>query len=70
MGCQGIGIGRLMVAVIEQSHDEQRIIWPSGVAPYQIHLIALRTNHRSWTQRNLSMKNCKQSGMKFSMRSR
>ncbi len=44
MGCYGIGTGRLMAAVIEQSHDEHGIIWPSSIAPYHIHLIALGTN--------------------------
>ncbi len=44
MGCYGIGTGRLMAAVIEQSHDERGIIWPPGIAPYHIHLISLGTN--------------------------
>jgi len=43
MGCYGIGSGRLMAAVVEQSHDERGIIWPLTVAPYHIHLIALGT---------------------------
>jgi prolyl-tRNA synthetase len=41
MGCYGIGTGRLLAAVIEESHDEKGIIWPPEIAPYQIHLIAL-----------------------------
>jgi len=41
MGCYGIGLGRLMAAIIEVSHDGQGIIWPASVAPYQVHLIAL-----------------------------
>ena len=44
MGCYGIGAGRLMAAVIEQSHDERGIIWPLDIAPYLIHLITLGTN--------------------------
>lgn len=44
MGCYGIGTERVMAAVIEQSHDEQGIIWPPSIAPYHIHLIALGTN--------------------------
>ncbi len=35
MGCYGIGIGRTLAAVIEQSHDDDGIIWPMPVAPYQ-----------------------------------
>ncbi len=41
MGCYGIGTGRLLAAVIEESHDEKGIIWPPEIAPCQIHLIAL-----------------------------
>ncbi len=36
MGCYGIGVGRTMAAVIEQSHDEYGIVWPMSVAPYQV----------------------------------
>jgi len=41
MGCYGIGLGRLMAAVIEQHHDDKGIIWPAAIAPYQIHLCPL-----------------------------
>jgi prolyl-tRNA synthetase len=41
MGCYGIGLGRLLACVIEQHHDDQGIIWPSLVAPYQVHLVSL-----------------------------
>lgn len=41
MGCYGMGTGRLLAAVIEESHDEEGIIWPPEIAPYQIHLVAL-----------------------------
>jgi prolyl-tRNA synthetase len=41
MGCYGIGIGRLLAAVIEQNHDEKGITWPVSLAPYQIYLCAL-----------------------------
>jgi prolyl-tRNA synthetase len=36
MGCYGIGISRTLQAVIEQSHDENGIIWPWAVAPFQV----------------------------------
>lgn len=36
MGCYGIGISRTMAAAIEQHHDEQGIIWPAAIAPYQV----------------------------------
>ncbi len=41
MGCYGIGIGRLMAAVIELNHDDKGIIWPSAIAPYQVYLCPL-----------------------------
>ncbi len=41
MGSYGIGISRLMAAIVEQSHDEQGIIWPIGIAPYSVNLIGL-----------------------------
>jgi len=41
MGCYGIGIGRAMAAVIEQSHDQYGPIWPMSIAPYQVHICAL-----------------------------
>lgn len=44
MGCYGIGLGRLMGAVVEISHDEKGIIWPESIAPYQIHLIRIENS--------------------------
>lgn len=41
MGCYGIGVGRLMAAIIEVHHDERGIIWPASIAPYQVHLCLL-----------------------------
>jgi prolyl-tRNA synthetase len=41
MGCYGIGTERLLAAVVESNHDEQGIIWPPELAPYQAHLVAL-----------------------------
>ncbi len=41
MGCYGIGVSRLMAAIIEQRHDEHGIDWPSHLAPFQLSLITL-----------------------------
>jgi prolyl-tRNA synthetase len=41
-GSYGIGPGRVLAAIVEQSHDEDGIIWPDSVAPYDIHLVALK----------------------------
>jgi len=40
-GSYGIGVGRSVQTIIETHHDEKGIIWPSAVAPYQVHLLAL-----------------------------
>ena len=41
MGCYGIGITRTVAAVIEQNYDDDGIVWPWPVAPYQVHLLNL-----------------------------
>lgn len=41
MGCYGIGVSRILSAVIEQHHDAAGIIWPGAIAPYQVHLIPI-----------------------------
>ncbi len=40
-GCYGIGVSRLMGAIIEASHDDNGIIWPESVAPFKVGLINL-----------------------------
>ena len=46
MGCYGMGVTRLVAAVIEQNHDDNGIIWPTPLAPFQLHIIALN-GHKS-----------------------
>ena len=41
MGCYGIGIGRTMASVVEDSHDDYGPIWPMSIAPYQVQVCAL-----------------------------
>ncbi|MEI6346039.1 MAG: aminoacyl--tRNA ligase-related protein [bacterium] len=41
MGCYGIGLGRLMGAVVEVLSDADGIVWPDAVAPFRVHLIAI-----------------------------
>lgn len=41
MGCYGIGISRLMGAIVEVYHDEHGIIWPKAVSPYKAHLVQI-----------------------------
>lgn len=42
MGSYGIGVSRLMGAIIEASHDENGIIWPEAVAPFKVGLVNLK----------------------------
>ncbi|MCX8500102.1 MAG: proline--tRNA ligase, partial [Alphaproteobacteria bacterium] len=43
MGSYGIGVSRLVGGIIEASHDEQGIIWPKSVAPFQVALLNLKS---------------------------
>lgn len=44
MGCYGIGVGRLAASVLEAHHDEYGPIWPLSIAPWQVHLCAVRVD--------------------------
>jgi prolyl-tRNA synthetase len=41
-GSYGIGPGRVLAAVVEQSHDENGIVWPRAIAPYDAHVVVLK----------------------------
>ena len=41
MGCYGIGVSRIVAAAIEQNHDENGIIWPPAMAPFQLAIVPL-----------------------------
>jgi prolyl-tRNA synthetase len=41
MGCYGIGVTRVVAAAIEQNHDENGIIWPDALAPFQVVLVPI-----------------------------
>jgi prolyl-tRNA synthetase len=47
MGCYGFGPSRTMGTIVEVCHDDKGIIWPSTIAPYQIHLIGLDLSDES-----------------------
>ncbi len=42
MGSYGIGVGRLLACVAEESNDEFGLIWPISIAPYQVHIVSLK----------------------------
>ena len=41
MGCYGIGVTRIVAAAIEQNHDEQGIIWPDPIAPFDVCIVPI-----------------------------
>ena len=45
MGCYGIGVSRLLSAIIEQNHDENGMIWPRNISPFDIHLIPVNVKN-------------------------
>ncbi len=57
MGSYGIGVSRLVAAIIEACHDEQGIIWPESVAPYRITLMNLKVDDQSCTEAAESLYN-------------
>ncbi len=42
MGCYGMGLSRLMAAIVEINNDEKGIIWPEKTAPFSVHLIEIK----------------------------
>ncbi len=45
MGCYGIGVSRTMQSAIEQSHDENGIVWPKAITPFDFHIAVLDPKH-------------------------
>jgi prolyl-tRNA synthetase len=45
MGCYGIGVSRILAAVVEQHHDDKGILWPRAIAPYEVAILPLNTLH-------------------------
>jgi prolyl-tRNA synthetase len=43
MGCYGIGVSRIVAAAIEQNHDDNGIIWPDAIAPFEAVIIPIGT---------------------------
>ena len=44
MGCYGMGVTRLIGAIIEQNHDDKGIIWPKAVAPFQVVIVPINAH--------------------------
>jgi len=50
MGCYGIGVSRLIPAIIEQNYDREGIIWPKEISPYKVIILPLNTQDKSIMQ--------------------
>ena len=55
MGCYGIGVSRLISAVIEQNNDADGIIWPQEIAPFQIIILPLDVTNKAIMQEALDL---------------
>jgi prolyl-tRNA synthetase len=42
MGCYGVGLSRLIAVIAEAHHDDAGLVWPPAVAPFDVHLVALK----------------------------
>jgi prolyl-tRNA synthetase len=65
MGCYGMGVTRLVGAIIEQCHDDDGVIWPPAVAPFSVHVVALNYA-KSEAVRNATdrlYEECRQAGL-------
>jgi prolyl-tRNA synthetase len=50
MGSYGIGVSRLVGAIIEASHDDKGVIWPAAVAPFEVAVVSLRADDADVTR--------------------
>ncbi|GAE36065.1 prolyl-tRNA synthetase [Halalkalibacter akibai JCM 9157] len=50
MGCYGIGVTRTIAAIVEQNSDENGIVWPVSVAPFDLHLVTLNIKDEAQKQ--------------------
>lgn len=50
MGCYGIGVSRILSAIVEQHHDNRGMIWPAAIAPFQVHIIPISIKDQAQMQ--------------------
>lgn len=55
MGCYGIGVSRIMSAVLEQSFDQRGILWPKSIAPYQVIIVVLDAENKEFLEAGTSL---------------
>lgn len=57
MGCYGIGVSRLLPAIIEQNRDKDGIIWPKGISPFKVILLPLDVTDENIRNASLNIYN-------------
>lgn len=66
MGCYGMGISRLLMALLEQHNDNLRVLWPKEVAPFTIHMIPLaKENSEGFTYAYALYEKLQQKGLEI-----
>ncbi len=62
MGSYGIGLERLMAAIIETHHDEYGICWPAAVAPFDVHIVTIGGDAETLTAAQAVYRNLREAG--------
>lgn len=57
MGCYGIGVSRTLAAAIEQYHDENGIIWPRAIAPFEVVIVPINAKDKALMSTSISIYN-------------
>lgn len=64
MGCYGIGVSRTMAAAIEQCHDDDGIIWPAAIAPFEVVIVPINAKDEALMEVGTKLyEDCKAAGM-------
>ena len=63
MGSYGIGLGRLLAAIAEHSHDERGLIWPASVTPFDVHVVLLSADPEARARAGLLIERLESSGL-------
>lgn len=63
MGCYGIGLDRLTASIVEEHHDEDGIIWPMSIAPFQVAIVPIKYEGEMQKEADRLYEECKKRGI-------
>ncbi|UTY26483.1 proline--tRNA ligase [Treponema denticola] len=63
MGCYGIGLDRLTASIVEEHHDEDGIIWPMTIAPFQVAIVPIKYEGEMQKEADRLYEECKKRGI-------